>query len=173
MMRHIRTRGREILSAGLDEGPDDYLAARGSEPEATLREWVEKHEPDVLDDLGVMTLPELAFSERLNLALLNVAWGIRAVQATRFDLLISDTPFIVAGTLETRFLVALPISPTKVFFAFNNEATFDNLKKLDHDQFVRATNESTVRAAVQYVYGTDCRQESFVKKFLQSPSSQE
>jgi len=72
MVAHLRKRGREILSAGLDEAPEEYLAARGSEPEATLREWVEKYQPDVLDDLGVMTLPRLARSAKLNLAVLNV-----------------------------------------------------------------------------------------------------
>lgn len=166
MMRHIRARGREILSAGLDEAPHEYLEMRGTEPEASLREWVEKNTPDVLDDLGVMTLPELAFSERLNLSVLNVTWGTRSVRPARFDLLISDTPLIIAGTLESSFLLALPISPTKVFFAFNDERTFENLKKLDHNEFVRSTNLSTTVAAHKYVYSTNGRQELFIRKFL-------
>jgi len=171
MIAHIRKRGHEILAAGLDENPEDFLEARGSEPEATLREWVERHAPDVLDDLGVMALPKLAFSQRLNLAFLNVKWAIRSVQAARFDLLSSDRPLILAGTLEGSFLLALPISPTKVFLAFNNDGTFDNIKKRSHDEFVRTTNFNTVTAAESYVYGTSTRQESFVEKFLGQPRS--
>ncbi len=172
MIQHIRKRGREILSAGLDEDPDAFLDTRGNDPEATLREWVEKHIPDVLDDLGVMALPELAFSERLNLALLNVTWGIRSVHKAKFDLLISDRPFIVGGSFAASFLVALPISPTKIFFAFNNDETFENLRRLDHNMFVRSANLSTVSAAERYVYATNDRQESFVSKFLRLPDPQ-
>jgi hypothetical protein len=171
MMRHIRKRGREILSAGLDKDPHEFLEARGNEPEATLREWVEKHMPDVLDDLGVMALPDLAFSERLNLALLNVTWGVRSVHEARFDLLTCDRPCIVGGTFETSFLVALPISPTRMFFAFNNEQTFENLRKRDHNEFVRVANLSTVAAAERYVYATNVQQKSFVKKFLRPPET--
>lgn len=166
MVRHIRERGREILSVGLDEGPDDYLEVRGIEPEATLRQWVEKHIPDVLDDVGVMALPELAFSQRLNLALLNVTWGIRSVRAARFNLMFSDRPLIVAGTLESSFLVALPISPTKIFIALNNEMTYQNIVRWEHDDFVRSANFSSVSSAERYVYATSARQESFVAKFL-------
>lgn len=172
MMRHIRARGREILSAGLDKDPEEFREARGDAPEATLREWMEKHRPDVFDDLGVMALPELAFSEKLNLALLNVAWGIRSVHTARYDLLIGDRPFIVGGTFETSFLMALPISPTKMFFAFNSEGTFENLKMRGHDEFVRDSNFSTVTAADRYVFSTGLRQEAFIKKYLRTPAPQ-
>ncbi|MEW5903904.1 MAG: DUF4238 domain-containing protein [Pseudomonadota bacterium] len=171
MIHHIRERGRDTLLESLDKDPDEFLAIRGDEPEATLREWVEKHMPDVLDDLGVMSLPELAFSEKLNLALLNVTWGIRSVHAARFDLLIGDRPLIVGGTFETSFLVALPISPTKIFFALNNEETLANMKDRDHDEFVRLANLSTVVDAERYVFATNTRQEQFVKKFLREPNS--
>jgi hypothetical protein len=169
MIQHIREHGREILSAGLDKDPDEFLSARGEDPETTLREWVEKHMPDVLDDLGVMAIPELAFSKKLNLALLNVTWGIRSVQPARFDLLIGDRPLIVGGTFATSFLVALPISPTKIFFAFNNEETLENLKGRGHDEFVRAANLSTTVAADRYVFATNARQGHFVQKFLRVP----
>jgi len=170
MIRHIRKRGRELLSASLDRDPEEYLAKRGEDPEKTLREWIENHAPDTLDDLGVMTLPELAFSEKLNLALLNVTWGIRSVHPARFDLLIGDRPLILGGTFETSFIVALPISPTKIFFAYSNEETLDNMKRYSHDQFVRTANLSTVVAAERYVFATNSQQNCFVKKFLRAPN---
>jgi len=166
MMAHLRKRGREILSAGLDEAPNDYLAMRGDEPEASLREWVEKRQPDILDDIGVMTLPELTFSERLNLAVVNVTWAIRLVDKARFDLLMSDRPLILIGTLEANFLLVLPISPQKAFFAFNRDETFANIRSLSHDDFVMRTNRTMVAAAERYVYATNARQESIIKKHL-------
>ena len=169
MIRKIRERGREILGAGLDERPDEYMQRRGDAPEATLRKWVEKHSPDVFDDVGIMTLPELAFSEKLNLRLLNSTWAIRSVGAAKYDLLIGDRPLIIAGTLETSFLIALPVAPRKVFFACNEEATFENIKGHDSDALVGGCNVSSVAGAERYVYGTNDRQESFVKKYLRPP----
>jgi hypothetical protein len=166
MVAHLRKRGREILSAGLDEAPDEYLAARGSDPEASLREWVEKHQPDLLDDLGVMTLPRLAQSTKLNLAVLNVTWAIRAVGRSRFDLLIGDRPLILAGSFETSFLLALPLSPRRMFFAFNDSQTFENVKAFDETAFVRAANVSAVSSAERYVYAPNAVQEPLVKKLL-------
>lgn len=169
MIKHIRERGREVLGAGLDLTPDEYLAARGDDPAPTLRAWIETNRPDVLDDVGVMTLPDLTFSEKLNLAVLNATWGIRSVQAAKYNLLIGDRPLILAGTFETKFLLALPISPTKVFFAFNDERIFANVRALGHDAFVKATNTSTVAAAERYIYATDTVQQPFVRKLLQRP----
>ncbi len=169
MIQHIRRRGREILSAGLDRSPKEYLAARGDDPAPTLRNWVETNQPDTLDDLGVMTLPHLTFSENLNLAVLNVTWGIRSVHPAKYNLLIGDRPLILAGTFETRFLLALPISPTKLFFAFNDERTFANVRAYEQDAFVKATNTSTVAAAESYVYATDAVQQPFVQKLLRKP----
>ena len=169
MIRHIRGRGRDKLSASLHKDRDEFLAIRGNDPEATFQEWVKNHMPDVFDDLGVMTLPELAFSERLNLALLDVKWGIRSVLPAKFDLLIGDRPLIVGGTFETSFIVVLPISPTKIFFAFNKEETLNNMKGLDNDEFVRPANLSTVVSAERYVFATNTRQEQFVQKFLRAP----
>jgi len=73
------------------------------------------------------------------------------------------------GTFETSFLIALPISPTNIFFAFNNEETLENLKGRGHDEFVRAENLSTTVSADRYVFSTNARQEHFVQKFLRVP----
>lgn len=166
MVRRIRERGREVLSAGLDEAPEDYLEVRGVATEGTLREWVEAQMPDALDDLGVMTLPQLVFSEKLNPLLLQSTWGIRSVHPARFDLLIGDRPLTVAGALGTSFLVALPISPRKIFLALNNSGTLKNIQKRDADSFVRASNWSMVTAAETYVYSTGQAQTPFIARHL-------
>jgi hypothetical protein len=166
MVRRIRERGREVLSAGLDEAPEDYLEVRGVATERPLREWVETHMPDALDDLGVMTLPQLVFSEKLNPVLLKATWGIRSVHLARFDLLMGDRPLTVAGALGASFLVALPISPTKIFLALNDPGTLENVQKRDADAFVRDSNLSMVTAAETYVYSTGQAQTTFIAKHL-------
>ncbi len=166
MVRRIRERGREVLSASLDEAPEDYLEIRGVETPETLREWVDAHMPDALDDLGVMTLPQLVFSEKLNPVFLQATWGIRSVHPARFDLLVGDKPLIIGGSLGASFLVALPISPKKIFLALNDKATLVNIQKKDANSFVRASNRSMVTAAETYVYSTGEAQATFIARHL-------
>lgn len=168
MMQHMRERGRQTLAAGLDEAPDDYLDARGRDPEPTLRAWVEKHHPDVLDDLAVMTLPDLVFSKLLNGAFLGAKWATRPLRQSKFDLLVSDKPLIYVGTFESSFLAALPLAPRLAFLAFNEDATWDNVMSRSEESFVREMNLAICDADT-YVYATNAAQESFVRKYLPKP----
>lgn len=166
MMQHMRERGSNVLSAGLDESPEEYDAIRGDTPEATLREWVAKNQPDVMEDLAVMTLPHLVFSQLLNGALLRAKWATRPLKRSRFDLLISDQPLTYAGTFETRFLVGLPLSPQLAFLAFNDDQTWDKIMAKSDSEFARDANLSSVTGADTYVYATGVGQEAFVRKYL-------
>jgi len=166
MMEDMRARGRKVLAAGLDEAPNEYLEARGDAPESTLREWVEKNHPSVLDDLAVMTLPHLVQSQLLNNAFLSATWATRQLKKSRFDLLIADKPLIYVGTFETSFLVGLPIAPKLAFFAFNNKETWTNLVRQSDKSITRGVNLSSVSQAERYVYGTSPQQDSFVAKYL-------
>lgn len=169
MMDHMRKRGREILTAGLDQHPSEFADVRGEAPKQTLREWVQKNEPDLLEDLAVRTLPKLVCSQSLNGALLGARWATRPVPTARFDLMISDRPLIYVGTFGSRFLVCLPLSPRLAFLAFNDDAIWDNVVRRSDDIFVREMNLSTVCQAETFAYATDARQASFVGKYLPKP----
>jgi hypothetical protein len=167
MMLHMRERGRAIFGAGLDENPDEYQAVRGEDPAPTLRAWIEKHHPDQYDDVAVLALPELVFSEKLNLPLLNgCTWATRRLSTAPHDLLMSDRPLIYVGTLNEGFIVALPIAPKTAFFAVKPRETWDNIAKLTDRAIVRELNLHICQTADQYVYSTGVAQASFIKKHL-------
>lgn len=165
-IEEVREKGRKILIKGLHESPEEYSSIRRSETEETLYEWVIKNHPYVLDDLGVMSLPDLVQSKVLNGAVLNSTWAVRKFDQSRFDLLISDNPMIYAGTFETSFLLALPISPSQIFLAFNNPTTLENLAHRDSRSLIREANISSVSQAYKYVYATNEKQRSFIEKYL-------
>lgn len=167
MMRQMRARGRAILGAGLDETPDEYQAVRGDDPAPTLRAWIEKHHPDQLDDLAVLALPELVFSQKLNLPLLHgCTWATRRLSTAPHDLLMSDRPLIYVGTLDKGFIVALPVAPQTVFFSLKPRETWENIEKLTDRAIVRELNLHICQTADQYVYSTGTTQELFIKKHL-------
>jgi len=148
MMLHMRASGRAILGAGLDETPDEYQAVRGDDPAPTLRAWIEKHDPDQLDDLAVLALPELVFSQKLNLPLLNgCTWATRRLSAVPHDLLMPDRPLIYVGTLDKGFIVALPIAPQTAFFAVKPRETWGNIAKLTDRAIVAPRPRVALRLA--------------------------
>ena len=54
--------------------------------------------------------------------------------------------------------------PRLAFLAFNDEATLANILRRSDDDFVRVMNFSSASEADTYVYATDGRQDSLVRK---------
>lgn len=168
-VEQIRIRGREILMAGLDEEPEEYDAIRGNAPEETLAEWLQAHGPDVLDDLGINTMPSIIESQLLNGALLKARWALLDLNSSNFDLVIGDKPLVLAGALSGGFLAALPVAPRKLFVAYDNPGTLENILKQRQTDFVKITNKDMVSRASKYVYGTSAESLPLIRKWLQKP----
>ena len=173
MMRVMRAKGRAVLQASTDSAPDEYQAVRGTAPEGTLTDWVRANAPWLFDDLAVLTLPDLVMSKLLNSAFLGPksAWATRDVNSSPHDLLVGDTPLVYRGTFETSFVVALPISPTRCFFAFNNPTTWENIALQPAPTLARAINSDTVSQAQAAVFSTGAAQARFVERHLRQPAS--
>lgn len=151
MIEYLRRRGRELLS----DGDEPYTSS-----------WIEKHEPDAFDDLGISTLPQIINSKRLNGALLRATWATRCVRRARRDLLISDVPLVLDGSLEEDFLVGLPISPRKLFLAYSSDRVETRVRRLQDDGVVTLFNRTQVVQADRYVYATDTCQQQLVIRHL-------
>lgn len=169
MIAHVRQHGRAILLKGMAESVSD-TPGPDEEPALTLPEWAEAHESDLLDDLGVMTLPSLVFSQRLNGALLAARWATRTVRDSRVDLLISDKPLIVHGSFDSAFAIGLPIAPDRVFVAFNRGRTWATISAKGDEMLAREMNRRAVLDADSYVYASSPAQERLIKKYLRRES---
>lgn len=169
MIQHMRVHGREILMRGLDERPEEYDAVRGDAPEESLAEWLSNHAVDAPDDVAIGALPDLIESPLLNGVVLSSDWAIIDLKWGRFDLLIGDRPLIKIGSLSGRFLFALPISPRRLFIAFNDSRTYRNVLKRDKATLVKDTNLETVRSASEFVYGTSELHTPLVRRYLAKP----
>ena len=167
-VQEIRRRGRETLTASLEKSPEEYARIRGLDPAETALEWVNKNAPLVFDDLGVATLPALIESKPLNRAILKASWATRTLTPGSLDLLMCDSPLIYQGTMGGSFLLILPVTPRRVFFAFNQLQTWDNLRACSDAAVAKRVNRHVVDAAVQYVYGTDDGQRPFIERYLRT-----
>jgi hypothetical protein len=78
-------------------------------------------------------------------------------------LLTFDRPVKLFNLKEPNGLVSIPISPTKLFVAANDEATFDKLRRASPRKLVCDVNTYVVSCARRFVWAQDRSQERFIE----------
>ncbi len=154
----LREKGRNSLLDTVERDPEEYEKLRKGTDPATLRAMFEKLLPGLPDDFGVLTLPQIVNSEKLNGAYLGSYWRVIQVPAasTR-SFVIGDRPIVYNGTMATSYLVSLPLSPTRMFFSFNHARTGDNLRGIGPVRLVRNLNVAQARRRPRARYWWCCR----------------
>jgi hypothetical protein len=104
-----------------------------------------------------------------NGVIMRAHWATRPITPIAPDLLIGDKPLIQDGILQDSFLLASPISPRHLFFAFNEVGTWDNLVKKSAKHLARETNKGIVTQAERYVYSTGSHHVPLIRKYLARP----
>lgn len=170
MVAHVKLRGREILMRGDEPVAADALKA--GEPQVTLAEWLLEQKPTLFDDLGIDTLPFIVNSKLLNGVFLGATWGVRQLKWAKHNYVISDTPLVYEGQMNSDFLFALPLAPTVLFVAYSNEAvTGKNLDEASHNKLVVTMNHTQADQADSYVFATDNKQRALVARYLTKPTA--
>lgn len=167
MVAHIRLRGREILMRGNEPVAADVLEP--GEPQIPLAQWIEEHEPGLFNDLGIDTLPHIINSQLLNSVFLEAIWETRDITHAKFNFLVSDAPLVYEGKMNASFLFALPLSPMKLFIAYSNPRTGENVKKTKADAVAITFNRTQVNQAESYVFSTNDKQRALVVRHLRKP----
>ena len=167
IVAHVRHQGREILMHG-DE-PVDAGVLEPGEPLTPLSQWLEEHKPGLFDNLGIDTLPYIVNSSLLNGVFLKATWATREMKHAKFDLLVSDTPLVYLGKMNSNFLFALPISPRKLFLAYSDEQTGNNVKRTKADAVAITFNRAQANQADSYVFSTNDKQRAIVARYLRKP----
>ena len=169
MVAHVRLRGREILMRGDEPVAADVLGP--GEPEVSLSEWLVEHKPGLFDDLGIDTLPYIVNSSLLNRVFLKATWATRDIKYARFDFLVSDTPLVYEGKMNSNFLFALPISPRKLFLAYSDEQTGNNVRRTKADAIAITLNRTQTDQAESHVFSTNDKQLAVVARYLKNSGS--
>jgi hypothetical protein len=89
-------------------------------------------------------------------------FAIVELSASPNRMLTSDRPVEMFNLKEPNGLVSIPISPTKLFVAANDEATFDKLRT-NPGELVSHVNTYVVSRARRFVWAQDRSQERFVE----------
>ncbi len=86
------------------------------------------------------------------------------VSSSPYKLLLSDRPVCFSNLTKPNGVAFLPISPTKLFVAVNDERVFNQIRMRKTRDIVKDVNVFVVGRARRFVWSDDKSQESFIGK---------
>jgi hypothetical protein len=169
MVAHLVASTRQGLEHKLLSSPE-YLSLKSDGDPPTFLEWVEKHRPHALDDVGKLLLPPLIDHQEIGDAIVRMKWSVLDLSKSDHDLLTSDRPFVMTMRLaDRRCLIACPIAPRTAFIATHDRTQEKRLLKNSPTAIAKRLNDQVVRQAVRHVYGSSSAHLGFVEKRLRQP----
>lgn len=154
-IEYVRAKGRKAFSEELDADPDGLMEVRGESPESSLREYVEKHVPDLLSDFGMFSLPHIFTHSLMRTKVYEAQWLTRRLSPNSPRLLIVDRPLGLQGSLSSNFLLHLPLAPDLMLLIYNQDHTRRRIEHMNDATFVKAMNRASVEQASESVFGVD------------------
>lgn len=112
-------------------------------------------------------------SQNIGNHILNMRWKTRDITQTGLTFFTSDRPLIMTnGMTHEHSHLAIPISPTMLFLAFNTSSVEDRIMSMSQMELLSATNSTVLKYAKRYAWNTDDRQINKAKRWLSVESDQ-
>lgn len=141
----------------------EYEALKGKNDPESFEEFQKGLHPLSSDQYGMEILPGLILNEKILYPLSKLNWSVIDTSSSQFELLISDDPIAIpGGLLNDGGMLALPISPSKVFVAAPNRGTIGQICRLAPNQLARSLNSWIVEGAREYVVARSNCQDRFI-----------
>lgn len=155
IVNDLRKAGAAELRRSLTEDHEEYLAIKEDDDAPTLPEWTERNFAGLIDNFGLTILPSVITDPKHTKLIATMHWWLEDVSGANVELLTSDRPLWAStGLNKPNCLLALPLSPTRVFFASPKQAYQAVLKTKGPNKLVRRCNESLASQASRFVYGS-------------------
>jgi hypothetical protein len=155
------------LTTALARDPEEYLAAREPGSPSTLIEWTEQYTPELYRNFGVSIIPGVITDNKTGERIFRMPWWVHDIRGAGTDLLISDRPCLLEGNaIEGLCLIALPLSPSILFFVCNDPQRTSALRSMNISALVNQMNIASAYYAAERVYGTGRHHLPLVEKLL-------
>lgn len=135
-------------------GPDgEYEAVKSDEDPGTLFEWVGDHHPGYIESLAVAQIPQIAKSHKAIKDILSFRWCVIGRKGKGRALLNSDRPLVWTSLASDQCILALPLSPTHLFLAFQKHSPMERFVSSQSPRsLVEETNRMVVSNADEFVF---------------------
>ena len=165
-MPELRAAAQSIWEGSGAASQRTYEAVRKPEYPQTFDEYLEARDPLIAAKMR-MNLVIKSFDNEILCAHVNgMKWAVIDVSASPIRLLLSDRPVQIYNLKVPRGFVSMPISPTKLFVAANNQGGLDNLRLVKPRELVQHVNLFIVSRARRFVWAQDELQQRFIENHM-------
>lgn len=165
MVSRFRVVGTEEARRSFSEAPIEYEALKQSDDPPTLEQWVSARFPGTIENTGMSVFVKHILNEEIGNKLIRLSWIRWKFDDARHELLLSDNPLVFTGGIDApELLVGLPLSPTRMFFAYRGDQVIARMRRTRPDDLAKLVNESIVGQASERVYARNTGPQRFIRK---------
>jgi Protein of unknown function (DUF4238) len=161
-MPELRQAAKQIWDASGVDYQTRYEAIRKPEYPPTFDEYLAQRDPLLPIKMHVNLIIKGFDNDIVGAHINKMPFAVIDLSASRHRLLLSDRPVEIFNLKDASGLVSIPISPTKLFVAANEDAIFAKLRRSESDDLVRHMNAYVVSRARRFVWAQDASQERFI-----------
>jgi hypothetical protein len=162
-MPELRKAAKSIWDASGVDYQARYEAIRQPTDPPTFDEYLALRDPLAPIKMRVNLIIKALDNDIVGAHVNKMPFAIIDLSAWPHRLLTSDRPVELFNLKAPNGLVSIPISPTKLFVAANDEATFDKLRRASPRKLACDVNTYVVSRARRLVWAQDRSQERFIE----------
>lgn len=122
----------------------------------SLLEYMEKYHLMILENYGHDLMAECMINKTFALSVMQMQWFVLKRNVEGTNLLSSDRPLVVLGSMESsNWALALAISPKHIFVASINPEFLHNILALSPRKLIKYMNISTIQQARNKAFAID------------------
>lgn len=161
-MPELRAAAAAIWTAGGLDCQARYDATRKQTDPPTFDEYLALRDPLAPVKARVNMIVKALDNEEFGTHINQMKHAVVDVSAASYRLLTSDRPVELFNIKGTNGILSIPISPTKVFVAANDAATFEKLRSAAPERLVCDINTFVAARARRFVWARDKSHERFI-----------
>jgi hypothetical protein len=161
-MPEIRAASEKIWHASGVDYQSRYEAVRKRGDPDTFDEFLALRDPCAPVKMQVNLIIKALDNDIVGNHVNGMKWATIDLSAAPNRLLTSDRPVEIFNLKEPNGVLSIPISPTKVFAAVNDETTFAKLRAANPQRIVNDINSYVVSRARRFVWAQDDSHEQFI-----------
>lgn len=160
-----RASGHATLIDKLQLSDTEKAELKAFDLDGSLLAWLEARAPGLAENFGLSLYPEILTDSVRNFQIAGFAWVVLDLGGLTNDLLVGDAPSLLRGQIdEPDFVWALPLSPTKAFFACSSAETRDRLARVERRHVIARLNAQTLYQVRDRVFARGLGQQKFIAK---------
>src|SRR5271155_3956031 len=133
----------------------EYAKIRKATDPEKFDDWIANHDPLLEAKMRVNMIIKSFDNETVVAHLNQMRYRVMDVSSSPFSLLLSDRPVCISNLNQPNGIVFLPISPTKLYVAANNDAGFAKVNAMKAKELVKNTNFFVVERSRRFVWSKD------------------